>query len=252
MVPLYDEGGTVRQSAALSYAQDKSVCKMRNMAEKRPVAKIQRVPCNSCRQKTDHRLLKTARGEEGSFEDASAGEVCWSTIFDTLQCCGCREVVLRRTIDFSESPELDIRYFPPPVSRHPPSWSPKIPRELRLVLDEVYRSLDSDTRILPMMGARALVDMLMVEKVGDVGGFKQKLKQLVDDGVLSARNQEVLDAALDAGSAAAHRGHAPSISEVNAVMDIVENLLQAVYVLPDMAQSLKKTTPPRPSKKPKP
>jgi hypothetical protein len=32
-------------------------------------------------------------------------------------------------------------------------------------------------------------------------------------------------------------------------MDIVENLLHAVYVLPTMAEDLKKTTPPRPGKK---
>jgi hypothetical protein len=86
--------------------------------------------------------------------------------------------------------------------------------------------------------------MLMVEKVGDVGTFKEKLKKLVESGFLSASTQEVLDAALDAASAAAHRGHFPKATEVNAVMDIVENLLHAVYVLPGMAQSLKKT--PRP------
>lgn len=103
-----------------------------------------------------------------------------------------------------------------------------------------------------MVGARTLVDMLMVEKVGDVGTFKEKLKKLVTAGFVSASNQEVLEAALDAGNAAAHRGHRPKASEVSAVMDIVESLLQAVYVLPGMAESLKKTTPPRPSKKPKP
>jgi hypothetical protein len=62
-------------------------------------------------------------------------------------------------------------------------------------------------------------------------------------------NLEVLDAALDTGSAAAHRGHAPEISEVDNAMDIVENVLHPVYVLPKRAQVLKATTPPRNSKK---
>lgn len=100
-----------------------------------------------------------------------------------------------------------------------------------------------------MMGARTLLDMLMVQKVGDVGSFKQKLKKLQAGGFVSADNVEILDAALDAGNAAAHRGHAPNASDVNTVMDIVENLLQAVYVLPDMAQRLKETTPACPRKK---
>ncbi len=103
-----------------------------------------------------------------------------------------------------------------------------------------------------MMGARTLLDMLMVQQVGDVGSFKQKLKKLEAGGFVSAHHVDILDAALDAGSAAAHRGHAPEAFQVNTVMDIVENLLQAFYVLPGMAQTLKKTTPPRPSKKAKP
>lgn len=93
--------------------------------------------------------------------------------------------------------------------------------------------------------------MVMVEKVGDVGTFKQKLKKLQDAGFVGAQNVAVLEAALDVGNAAAHRGHAPKATEVNAVMDIVENLLHAVYVLPGMANSLKKSTPPRPRVKPK-
>ena len=114
---------------------------------------------------------------------------------------------------------------------------------------EVYRSLDANNRRLPMMGARTLVDMLMVDKVGDVGTFDVKLKKLEGLGVISRNNREVLSAALDVGHAAAHRGHAPNANDVNAVMDIVENLLHAVYVLPDMAKGLQKTTPPRLAKK---
>jgi len=103
-----------------------------------------------------------------------------------------------------------------------------------------------------MMGARTLIDMLMVEKVGDVGTFDAKLKQLEGMGVISSRNREVLSAALDVGNAAIHRGHTPDPDDVNAVIDIVENLLQAVYVLPGMAQRLRTNTPRRPKKGAKP
>lgn len=92
----------------------------------------------------------------------------------------------------------------------------------------------------------------MVEKVGDEGGFSQKLKSLEEAGYVSSKNRAVLEAALEAGSAASHRGYAAKADEVNAVMDIVENMLQAVYVLDEAAQKLKKATPPRPPRKPKP
>jgi hypothetical protein len=169
---------------------------------------------------------------------------------ELFRCCGCYSITLRRTTDYGDfGPDTATQYFPPAVSRHLPSWWYEIPEQLKTVLAEVYRSLDADTRSLPIMGARALIDMLILEKVGDVGTFGEKLKGLEGLGVISPQNSKVLSAALDVGNAAAHRGHSPKIDEVNAVMDIVENLLHAVYILPGMAEKLKKTTPPRPGKK---
>jgi len=95
------------------------------------------------------------------------------------------------------------------------------------------------------MGARTLVDMAIIDKVGDVGNFGQKLEALEDHGFVSKRNCEVLSAALDAGNATAHRGHKFEARDVNQVMDIVENLLQAIYVLEKAAQKIKTATPPR-------
>lgn len=166
-----------------------------------------------------------------------------------LECCGCQEVVLRRTFSFSENQENEISYFPPAASRQAPLWQHKLPNDLRLLLKEIYRSLDAENLRLPMMGARTLVDMLMLEKVGDKGSFHAKLEELEKQGFISSQNRDVLYAALEVGSAASHRGHAASESEVQSVMDIVENLLQAVYVFPSVAKRLKESTPPRPPRK---
>ena len=214
---------------------------------------LKRIHCNECRRKTDHRLLKTIKGDSGSeLIDEEGSSIWWETTFDLLQCCGCREAVLRRTYEFSEWDYADVRYFPPRVSRHPPKWVYDLPGDLRLLLEEVYRALDANNHQLPMMGARTLVDMVIVEKVGDVGGFAKKLKELEKAGFVSSKHREVLEAALDAGSAAAHRGYAATPDVVNIVMDIVENLLQAVYVLQGAAQKLRKSTPPRLPRTPSP
>ncbi|MGB5444810.1 MAG: DUF4145 domain-containing protein, partial [Psychromonas sp.] len=75
-------------------------------------------------------------------------------------------------------------------------------------------------------------------------GFAKKLACLKDKGLISEPNKEYLDAALEAGHAAAHRAHKASIAEVNQVIDIVENLLQN-YVLKESAENLKTKTPSR-------
>ena len=62
---------------------------------------------------------------------------------------------------------------------------------------------------------------------------------------MSRRNAGVLEAALEAGHAAIHRGYVASSKAMNSVIDIVENLLQAMYPLETMAENLCKSTPKR-------
>jgi hypothetical protein len=155
----------------------------------------ERIYCNKCRRKTLHRLLYTTSGERTDEYAADnwepdGGDVPSCIYFDMLGCCGCNTAVLRRVFHCND-PEMhrklggtgrvvgedevydDIRYFPPAIVRDPPSWRFKLPRKMRELLEEIYRSLDAENLRLPMMGARTLVDMMIVEKIGDVGTFKQ-------------------------------------------------------------------------------
>jgi hypothetical protein len=113
------------------------------------------------------------------------------------------------------------------------------------LLDEIYIALHADSRRLALMGARAVLDIVLLDKVGDVGTFAKKLEQLEEQGLVARRNREFLATAIDAGSAAAHRGFRPNEETLAHVMDIVENLLEAVYVLEKSAEALRKATPQR-------
>ena len=195
-----------------------------------------------------HQVVAAPDGRR-SEEDAP---VWWAVSFLVLQCCGCQETALKRTVVSENDPGLpDVQYFPPAMSRYLPRWRFRLPKDSRELLEEIYNSLGTRGSRLPMMGARTLVDMVMLEKIGDVGNFMDKLKGMEKAGYISSQGRDVLYAALDLGSASAHRGHAPTPSEVQSVMDIVENMLQAVYVFPGIAMRLKEATPARPPRKPK-
>jgi hypothetical protein len=88
-----------------------------------------------------------------------------------------------------------------------------------------------------------LLDIAIVNSVGDVGTFKQKLEALEKSGLVGKNQREFLDAALEAGNAAAHRGYCPTAKELNNVMDIVESIMHQIYVLPHASAALKKSTP---------
>ena len=113
------------------------------------------------------------------------------------------------------------------------------------MLEEIYRALHNDSGRLALMGSRTLVDMLMLAQIGDVGSFQRKLAALEKQGFIASNHADILSAALDAGSAAAHRGFKPATDDLNAVIDIVENLLQSAYHLRKVAARLKKKTPAR-------
>jgi hypothetical protein len=208
--------------------------------------------CNDCHKHTLHDLLKEVSDTEEVDVEFGIGQTytVWeTTTHQMFQCRGCKSVVLRRTNTFSEYDTEDVRYFPPPVSRLKPHWFEELPSDLQKLLSEIYRSLDADTRALPIMGARAVLDRVIFDTIGDVGSFKQKLEKLEAGRHISSKGREILDAALDAGNAATHRGYAPTVKHVHSVMDIVENLVHSTYVLEKVAKEIKKDTPPRPLKK---
>jgi Domain of unknown function (DUF4145) len=211
-----------------------------------------RLFCNECHKDTLHDLLKEVSDTIESDVDIGGGELytVWEeTTNQMFECRGCKSVVLRRTSNYSEYDANEVRYFPPPIARLKPKWFDELPSDLQKLLSEIYRSLDADTRALPMMGARAVLDRVIVDTIGDAGSFEQKLKKLEEERHISAKGREILDAALDAGNAAAHRGYAPTVKHVHSVMDIVENLVHSTYVLEGVAKEIKKDTPPRPPKK---
>jgi len=235
--------GSIRECASCSRAQ----LRRGNMVTMN-AARVERCHCNSCGRRTDHTLVDRRKVEDLDEIDESSA-FWWTDTYDVLQCRGCGAVCLRDTYEDAAG-DKQVSYYPPPVSRRAPSWRFRLPSDMRELLDEVYTALHYNGRRLALMGVRTLVDMLMLKEIGDVGTFEKKLEGLQDQGVIAERSREVLSAALDAGNAAAHRGYKPNPEDLNAVMDIVENLLQATYHLSELSARIKKATPAKPKKMP--
>lgn len=167
-----------------------------------------------------------------------------------LECKGCEAITLQQSNWCSEDDPSTRRpavFYPPRLSRRKPAWMDRadVPREYSDLLDEVYLASHADSRRLAAMGARALIDVFIQRHVGDQGTFVGGLKELISRGFLSERQCELLEPAVDAGGASAHRGYQPSPDAISTVIDIVENLIQN-ELLAGPAAALKTATPPRP------
>ena len=216
---------------------------------------IIQAPCNDCGRKTDHEVLKA---HSKTVSDGHEGCEWRTTRYRMLECRGCHFISLQRSVTSFEDDQgapPKTEYFPPPISRREPSWigelimNAPIGLDLPDLLDEIYSALHAGNRRLATMGARALLDKVLTDKVTDVGSFEKKLDALVAQEFATRKQREILEAALDVGNAASHRGHCPTAKQLELVMDIVESIMQQIYVLPNAATELKKSTPPRPPRK---
>lgn len=120
-----------------------------------------------------------------------------------------------------------------------------VPENLRQVLREIEIAIPSKMTCLAVMGLRTVLDMFSSDLLGsNKGTFKEKLSQLKSKNLLHDRQIIILDAALEVGHAAIHRGHVPSEEDCLQVLKIVEHLLREHYLLAPNASKLKATAPP--------
>jgi hypothetical protein len=212
--------------------------------------KFERAPCNRCGHITKHDVVFERRQEDSTIDPVSDLEVHFVTIYSMLECRGCEEVCLRQTDWNSETPSEGDFYYPPRVARRRPTWFTQLHPDYRSLLSEIYAALHVDSKRLAMMGLRTLIDLFMARKLEDSPGFSEGLKELVKQNYITSRSKTIIEVAVEVGHASAHRMHNPTSEQLNAVIDIVEHLIQ-FDLLSESADNLRKTTPPRPPRKKK-
>jgi len=210
--------------------------------------RFDRLHCNECAQVTKHKIRGACR-QTGDPDDGPS----WRIVFEILECLGCDDVTFRRTFACPEIDDLEeVRCYPPRASRKLPIWLDAVDdTEIQDLFREVYAALHADSRRLATMGCRAILDRALQNQVGDAGTFQNMLDELDRQRLVSRPDLETLRAVFDAGSAAAHRGHSPSIEDLDIVVSTVEHVVRAQLLHAD-ADGLRKRTPQRANKKPKP
>ena len=163
-----------------------------------------------------------------------------------LTCRGCETVFVKITEYFSEDePEEHYDYntgqvelyvvpkvthWPMPKFRRRPEWHWRLifgDSDLKNLLKETYSSLDNGNHVLAAIGMRTVFD-----RISELLGidtkltFNAKLNEMQEKGFIGEYEKETLVVLIDAGSAAAHRGWKPSEDELNAMMDIIEPMIQ--------------------------
>jgi hypothetical protein len=236
---------------------------------------IVKVYCNRCGDHTNHEIicLNKRRVEYMAARD----DMDWDGVpvyigeqYSVLSCLGCDDVCFRvekdlgfySTDDIGEAPfladEQATQIYPPRLdisiqpTRLAPRWSILIPDvEVRELLDDVYKAIASRSPRLAAMAARALLERMMINTVGDRGRFKANLEAYAAHVGLGVSTRNAIDAVLGIGHAAIHRAVKIDDPLLEDVVDHLEHILQNTYILPERSKAIQQKTPPQsvPSKK---
>lgn len=195
-----------------------------------------------------------------SLEDNEIG-VWWKIDYRILKCRACNYVYFRKDEISSEDIEgnynlqewepypYKVSYWPSPIRRKAPDWIIQIDSfdsNLGLLVGELYGTINNDLYVAAAIVVRTIFDGVSVHLgINPALSFVDKLQELETGGKISKDEKVALDALINAGSAAAHRGWRPKPQELDVMVSILETFLHRTFVLGQAARQLKESVPPR-------
>jgi hypothetical protein len=206
-------------------------------------------PCSSCVRHTMHKIL-----HERDLHDEDR-----LITYAMLECSGCHRVCLGEQVLFIDGGEKQHSYYPSPVSRKEPDWllalivgltgNKNDDPALGSLLHEIYQAVHGGQYRLAAMGIRALLEQIMVSKVGDGGSFEKQLNEFEKAGYISFIQRDAMMATIDVGHAAMHRAYNPTEEDVKVALDIIEGVMAPLYHHQSKAEKMADRVPPRPPRK---
>lgn len=213
------------------------------MANKKGVTETEKVYCRSCRQVTNHNVLLQTKVKGGSEET----EIFWEYTYKTVQCLGCETVCLLEEYLCSEDIDPLTGQPEPQVKIYPESFLNKeelpevyfLPEKIRKAYQETITAFNQKLSILTGIGLRTIIEAICKNNKATQHGLKDKINALVEKGLMTKREAELLHLNRYIGNAATHDITEPPREELKTGLDIVEAILQNAYILPKKAHELK-------------
>lgn len=206
-------------------------------------------PCGYCKNVTRAKVLARVDldGREFSGTELVFG---WDDTMEVIQCQGCEELMFKKSHVNSEDMYhthgedgyeghyvTTEEYFPnPEQDRVAVQDDHLLPVGLRRIYLETVKALNEDSPVLAGIGIRAIVETICKDKNAEGRGLDQKINSLVEVGVLTPGGAEVLHKVRTLGNRSAHEVEPHNSASLGLAMDVVEHLIQGVYILPHHAQ----------------
>ncbi|MFA5777888.1 MAG: DUF4145 domain-containing protein [Candidatus Paceibacterota bacterium] len=205
---------------------------------------IREVVCNHCDNTTNHLVCSSV--EFSWWNDDIQG----IDTYEIIRCSGCDSISFRigssNSDDVDQDPDGNLIH-PETVEIYPSRLMGRtaleevysLPDKVRSMYQETHAALCTKLKILAGIGIRALIEAVCSEEKAKGRTLEKRIDDLVIKEILTKRNADILHKTRLLGNKAVHEIKAPSDIELDVAFDIVENLLETVYIIPKKAERLK-------------
>ena len=212
--------------------------------------KVYQIPCARCLTDTRHKVLLSA-DVSGNW---LPGDVSYWDEYQIVQCQGCEAISFRKNSMNTEDidhVELTDGSFDTVLEDHVEVYPSRIagrtkvkrhlllPPQVGEVYGETHSALSNKLTILGGIGIRVLVEAVCKEKSASGPNLKERINDLVQKGVVTQAGADILHTLRALGNESAHEMKTQDEDSIDLAMDVVENMLQSVFILPEASKRKK-------------
>lgn len=205
--------------------------------------KIVWVDCKVCARPTRHEIMFEYRKSAGADEYPEA------ETWQLVKCLGCLNVSFRYIYDDYANVYTDengdyehestVAVYPKTIKNHKQlDSSYHIPDVIRNVYKQTLSAYSEEAYILASMGLRATIEATCNQLKISGSSLERRIDQLFKAGYVSNGDKKLLHAIRFLGNDAAHEIREPKETELRVALDIVEHLLNSVFILEKKAKKL--------------
>ncbi len=198
--------------------------------------------CRKCSSQTVHTVLceRLSGREDGFYHDENTWQI--------LQCNGCLSMGFRHLYEDFEVgteneegelvPRTEVALYPRALRNHRRLVTYLLPRLIRRVYEQTLSAYGEGAFVLASIGLRATIEAICGELKVVGTSLEKRIDKLFKEGHVSNADKKRLHAIRFLGNDAAHEIAEPEESELRVALEIVENLLNSVFILEKRAEKL--------------
>lgn len=199
--------------------------------------------CNECGKETNYVILQEHK------ESYSDDYQCMYKYL-IVQCSGCNDISFRYEFHDIEAayPTHDPYrgeewHVPITISTYPKVKKHKMIEGSEFIPEVIYKAYkqtvdayEAEASILAGIGFRAIIEAICSDQSVKEGNLQESIDKLLEKGILSKHDADLLHSIRFLGNDAAHEIKEPANGQLVTTLKIIEHLLESLYILPRIAE----------------